>query len=129
MDWQRQTVTVKRRWYRGNMDTPKTAASMRPRWIGPLMDELHGLKPANDGFMFGGEQPIDERNELREKLQRLCETLACLWEPAGIVSAVSTLAYFSRLEPAASRPASWLGTLRSLRQRITQSSVGNERQN
>ncbi len=69
VDWQRQTVTVKRRWYRGNMDTPKTAASSRPRWIGPLVDELRGLMPAQDGFIFGGEQPIDERNELREKLR------------------------------------------------------------
>jgi len=29
VDWQRQTVTVRRRWYRGNMDTPKSLASVR----------------------------------------------------------------------------------------------------
>jgi len=69
IDWARQVVCVRRRWYRGNMDTPKTPASLRPRRIGPLMDELRRLMPAQDGFIFGGEQPIDERNELREKLR------------------------------------------------------------
>jgi integrase len=69
VDWQRQTITVKRRWYRGNMDTPKSVASVRPQWIGPLIGELGRLKPAQDCFIFGGEQPIDERNELREKLR------------------------------------------------------------
>ncbi|HLG95252.1 MAG TPA: tyrosine-type recombinase/integrase [Bryobacteraceae bacterium] len=69
VDWQRQTVTVRRRWYRGSMDEPKSVASVRPRWIGPLLAELRALKPEVDGFIFGGEQPIDERNELREKLR------------------------------------------------------------
>lgn len=69
IDWNRQVVCVRRRWYRGNMDTPKTAASFRPRWIGPLIEELCALKPAEDGFVFGGQEPIDERNELREKLR------------------------------------------------------------
>jgi hypothetical protein len=31
--------------------------------------QLGELKPAQDGFIFGGEQLIDERNELREKLR------------------------------------------------------------
>jgi integrase len=69
VDWAMQVVCVRRRWYRGNMDTPKTLASLRPRRIGPLVDELRELMPAQDGFIFGGEQPIDERNELREKLR------------------------------------------------------------
>ncbi len=69
VDWQRQTVTVKRRWYRGDMDTPKTPTSLRPRWIGPLAEELRGLVLEQDCFIFGGNQPIDERNVLREKLR------------------------------------------------------------
>jgi integrase len=69
IDWQRQTVSVKRRWYRGDMDAPKTPTSLRPRWIGPLVEELRGLAPAVDSFIFGGEQPIDERNVLRENLR------------------------------------------------------------
>jgi integrase len=40
IDWQTQTVCVERRWYRGNLDSPKTTASLRPRWIGPLMADL-----------------------------------------------------------------------------------------
>jgi len=31
--------------------------------------QLGELKPAQDGFIFRGEQPIDERNELLEKLR------------------------------------------------------------
>lgn len=80
MDWQRQTVTVRRRWYRGSMDTPKTAASLRPRWIGPLVTELRTQQPEADGFIFGGAQPIDERNVLREQLR---PALRALGLPVG----------------------------------------------
>jgi integrase len=81
IDWNRQVVCVRRRWNRGNMDTPKTPASLRPRWIGPLAEELRALAPAQDTFILGGVAPIDEGNVLREKLR---PALRSLGVPIGL---------------------------------------------
>ena len=51
-------------------------ASVRPRRIGPLVDELRKLAPAQDSFIFGdGDEPIDERNVLREQLRPALRSL------------------------------------------------------
>ncbi len=76
IDWQRETVTVVRRWYRETgLDTPKSVASARPRWIGPLVTALQIWRPENDGYIFGGAQPIDERGVLREQLRPVLRKL------------------------------------------------------
>jgi integrase len=71
VDWQAQTVRVQRRWYRGNMDLPKTKASLRPRWIGPVIADLRQRQGGPDSYVFAGpdSQPIDERETLRSKLR------------------------------------------------------------
>jgi len=51
------------------MDAPKSVASVRPRWIGPLLEELRRLRPERDCFIFGGEEPMDERSVLRDQLR------------------------------------------------------------
>lgn len=77
VDWQAQTVRVQRRWYRGDMDLPKTAASLRPRWIGPLIADLRQRQGKQDAHIFAGSdgQPIDERETLRSKLRPALRSL------------------------------------------------------
>jgi len=58
------------------MDTPKSAASVRPRWIGPLMAELSAMKPGTDGYIFGnGSQPLDERSVLQYRVRPVLRKL------------------------------------------------------
>ncbi len=82
IDWQRGTVSVQRRWYRGDLDTPKTPASLRPRWVGPLLAELKQLQPAGDGYLFAGEdgQPLDEQKALRDEVRPVLRRIGL---PAG----------------------------------------------
>src|ERR1700676_1703440 len=40
IDFRLATLTVKRRWYRGDVDQPKTEASKRPHELGPLVHEF-----------------------------------------------------------------------------------------
>jgi integrase len=71
MDIDSQALTVCRRYYRGDVDEPKTEASQRVRFIGPLAGMLaqhaRGKKP--DAFLFAQAdgQPPDPRD-----LQRYC---------------------------------------------------------
>lgn len=72
IDWQAGTITVRRRFYRGNLDTPKSPASRRPHWVGsPILRELAQLQPTDDGYVFAGEDgdPLDERHALLTKLR------------------------------------------------------------
>lgn len=71
IDWQAHTVQVQRRFYRGTFDTPKSQASRRPHWLGPIVGELAQLQPAGDGYVFGDSdgQPLDERHALLTKLR------------------------------------------------------------
>ncbi len=76
VDWDRQTVAVTKRWYRGTgLDAPKSAASARPRWIGPLVTALQIWRPEHDCYIFGGAQPIDERGVLRSQLRPVLRKL------------------------------------------------------
>jgi integrase len=77
VDWQAQAVRVQRRWYRGNLDTPKTAASLRPRWIGPVVSDLRQRQGGQDDHIFAGShgQPLDERETLRTKLRPALRSL------------------------------------------------------
>jgi integrase len=77
LDYNAQTVTIARRWHRGDLDDPKTDSSRRCRVVGPLIFELQrqaeGRQP--DGFLFTNAldgQPHDDR-----QLQRL------VWKPAA----------------------------------------------
>jgi integrase len=80
------TLTVQRRWYRGDLDEPKTEASKRTRQIGPLALELcrrvHGSSP----FIFvgdDGQTPPDERDILRWEIRPLLKRLGIYYEGFG----------------------------------------------
>lgn len=76
VDWQRETVTVVRRWYRGTgLDVPKSVASARPRWIRPLMSDLQIWRPEQDCYIFGGQQPVDERSVLQYRVRPVLRRL------------------------------------------------------
>lgn len=76
IDFAAGTLTVKRRWYRGDLDEPKTQASERTRQLGPLVQEFERRRQPG-GFIFADEngRPLDERfvlwYELRPVLRRL----------------------------------------------------------
>lgn len=71
IDWTTSTVLIQRRWYRGNMDVPKTPLSRRRRWIGPLLETLRERQPEHDGFIFtdDGNTPLNEQHLLRQRLR------------------------------------------------------------
>ena len=80
IDLEAGTLTVRRRWYRGDLDEPKTEASKRTRALGPLADELvrrHSSIKCSQDWLFIGDanNPPDERDilryELRPALKRL----------------------------------------------------------
>jgi integrase len=66
LDAAAQTLSVKRRYYRGDVDEPKSESSRRTRFVGPLMAMLErqaeGKKP--DAFLFCREDglPPDARD-------------------------------------------------------------------
>lgn len=75
IDWERETVMVQRRLYRSTgLDSPKTAASVRPRWIGPIADALRMRRPSGeaDGYIF---EIGDERSVLRKHLRPVLRRL------------------------------------------------------
>ncbi len=77
LDLLKCTITVRRKYYRGDLGEPKTAASKRTRWIGGLAQQLVQLRTEDqDGFIFGeGDHPIDEKNLLRRRLRPVLRRL------------------------------------------------------
>lgn len=71
------TITVRRKYYRGDLGEPKTPAAKRTRWIGGLAPQLGQLRTDDqDGFIFGeGDHPIDEKNLLRRRLRPVLRRL------------------------------------------------------
>jgi len=70
IDLEAGTLTVEQRWYRGDLDEPKTENSRRTRQIGPLAAEFARRCPgpkARDSFVLTGDDdnPPDERDLLR----------------------------------------------------------------
>jgi integrase len=69
------TLKVEQRWYRGDLDDPKTEGSVRTRQLGPLTDEFRRAyqgPQARDKFVFVGDDgvaPPDERDLLRYGLR------------------------------------------------------------
>lgn len=81
IDLEAGKLAVRQRWYRGDLDEPKTEASKNVRQLGPLVEEFKRRYPgpqARECFVFLGEDgvtPPDEREilrwELRPALKRL----------------------------------------------------------
>ncbi len=83
IDFEAVTLTVNRRWYRGNLDQPKNARSARVGW-GPLVTEFtrryHGPHK-RDEYLFvveDGVMPADERDVLRYELRPALKRLKVL---------------------------------------------------
>lgn len=105
IDFQAGTLTVRRRWYRGDIDEPKTEASKRVRQIGPLAveflhkfgngvahngavpDHVSGTRSARQHqFIFlsvDGRTPIDERDVLRYELRPILKRLGVYYPGFG----------------------------------------------
>jgi len=78
IDFERGTLTVRRRWYRGDVDEPKTEASRRVRELGPLAVEFSRRRrggKSSDYIFAENDIPVDERDilryEIRPALKRL----------------------------------------------------------
>lgn len=82
------TVTVEQRWYRGDLDEPKTTASARTRQLGPVVDEVARFFPVRvpDRFVFVGDDghvPPDERDLLRFELRPILKKLGLYYRGFG----------------------------------------------
>jgi integrase len=72
-------LEVRRTWYRGELRaTAKTAAGFRRNWVGA---ELAGELSGKSGqFIFGGEQPFDERG-IQQHILRPCAESVGVYRP------------------------------------------------
>jgi integrase len=65
VNWEQQTVSIRRRFARGDVAEPKSASSRRTRYIGSLCDTLRLLKPRQESkWLFpatGVDHPPDDR--------------------------------------------------------------------
>lgn len=99
IDFEAGTLTVQRRWYRGDLDEPKTEAAKRTRQIGPLAVEFRrkfgaGARGASDCETrgLGGQHqfifqldgvPVDERDILRYELRPILKRLKLYYPGFG----------------------------------------------
>ncbi len=89
IDLEAGTLTVEQRWYRGDLDEPKTEASKRVRQLGPLTEEFRRRFPGtNSGTKFvfigdDGHTPPDERDLLRFTLRPALKRLGVYYPGFG----------------------------------------------
>lgn len=89
IDLNSNTLTVRRRWYRGDLDEPKTEASKRVRQIGQLSGEFrrkYRSGASQHQFIFlsdDGQSPNDERDVLRFELRPLLKRLKLYYPGFG----------------------------------------------
>jgi integrase len=83
------TLTVNQRWYRGDLDEPKTENSRRTRQMGPLASEFRSKYPGPhklEAFVFLGDDertPPDERDLLRYELRPVLKKLKLYYPGFG----------------------------------------------
>ena len=88
IDLNNGTLTVSRRFYRGDLDEPKTEHSKRVRQLGPLTEEFRRRhsNQAQERFVFigdDGHMPPDERDLLRWPLRPLLKRLGLYYPGFG----------------------------------------------
>jgi integrase len=91
IDFEAGTLTVQRRWYRGDLDEPKSEAARRTRQIGPLAVEFRLRKSScpqksdnSTGFIFQADGvPVDERDILRFELRPILKRLGLYYPGFG----------------------------------------------
>jgi integrase len=83
-----QTLTVRRRWYRDDLDEPKTESSKRTRYVGPLAAMLAQAKSSdnNRAFLFARENgdPPDGRHLQQHVFRPAAEKAGCYHPGFGI---------------------------------------------
>lgn len=66
IDWKEQTVTIRRRFARGDVDEPKSTSSRRTRYVGSLVEMLRLLQPRSGSIWLfpatGSAIPPDDRD-------------------------------------------------------------------
>lgn len=86
IDFTSGTLTVRRRWYRGDLDEPKTEASRRVRELGPLLGEFGRRRrngKATDYIFAENDIPVDERDVLRYELRPVLKRLKLYYPGFG----------------------------------------------
>jgi len=89
IDFEAATLTVKQRWYRGDLDEPKSSESARVRQLGPFIEEFRRRYPgphSRDKFVFVGDDeisPPDERDLLRYELRPVLKKLKLYYSGFG----------------------------------------------
>ncbi len=82
-DW----ITIRRRWYRGDVDVVKSDKANRELPIGALSDQLEPLRKNRDDFVFGGGsgEPHDDR-DLLKVIRQAAKDLGIHFEGLGFHS-------------------------------------------
>ena len=88
LDYKAQTLTVRRRVYRGDVDVPKTETSKRTRYVGPLMEPLaqQAADRKPEAFLFTREDgmPPDARDLQQHVFRPAAEKAGCYHEGFGM---------------------------------------------
>jgi integrase len=88
IDGENETIEIRRRWHRGDVDVPKSEASPRVRQIGPLAKELLRLAGGkNDGeFLFARADcnPPDDRDLQQHVIRPAAEAVGIYFEGFGM---------------------------------------------
>jgi len=88
IDAANQTIKIRHRWHRGDVDVPKTEASRRVRQIGPLADELLRFsRGKNEGeFLFARADgnPPDDRDLQQHVFRPAAKAVGMYFEGSGM---------------------------------------------
>jgi integrase len=84
----KQTIEVRRRWHRGDVDVPKSEASRRVRQVGPLADELlrqaRGKSDTEFLFAQADGNPPDDRDLQQHVFRPAAEAVGIYFEGFGM---------------------------------------------
>lgn len=89
VDFEKRTLAIERRWYRGDVDELKSEARRGTRGIGPLAGEFQRRYPGphkRDEYVFLGDEggnPPDERDILRYELRPILKKLGIYYPGCG----------------------------------------------
>jgi len=85
---EKETIEIRRRWHRGDVDIPKTEASRRVREIGPLAGELLRLARGKDesAFLFAQADgnPPDDRDLQQHVFRPAAKAVGIYFEGFGM---------------------------------------------
>jgi integrase len=88
IDGVKQTIEVRRRWHRGDVDVPKSEASRRVRQVGPLADELlrqaRGKSDTEFLFAQADGNPPDDRDLQQHVFRPAAEAVGIYFEGFGM---------------------------------------------